>query len=81
MQARRVVLLLALVAVCLWAASGTPVLAQGLARPVLVYIQPQVDNLYHAKGCSSLQAGASLITLPDARRQGYKPCDVCKPPR
>jgi Staphylococcal nuclease homologue len=36
---------------------------------------------YHAAGCRSLSKSMVPITLQEAKKQGYTPCMICKPPR
>lgn len=35
---------------------------------------------YHKKNCS-LKSGSKGMTLAAAKKKGYKPCKVCKPPQ
>jgi hypothetical protein len=35
---------------------------------------------YHKDGCSSLRSSKIEITLGEAVKKGYEPCQVCKPP-
>lgn len=57
-----------------------PTQGGGIKGPVIVYIQPQVDELYHTKACPKLEPGAAPAKLQEVKTQGYKPCTVCKPP-
>jgi hypothetical protein len=36
---------------------------------------------YHNKGCRYLKGAGKEITIGDAMKQGYAPCNVCKAPR
>ncbi len=49
------------------------------AGPVLVYVTDQ-GKKYHVKTCR-LKHGSKGIPLAEAKRKGYKPCAVCKPPK
>ena len=44
-----------------------------------VYIKS--GNRYHNKGCQYLKNKGTAITVGDAVKQGYAPCNVCKPPK
>jgi micrococcal nuclease len=35
---------------------------------------------YHAGGCRFLSKSMTPITLEDAKKRGYEPCSVCRPP-
>ncbi|MBC8065292.1 MAG: hypothetical protein H7Y17_10705 [Chlorobia bacterium] len=35
---------------------------------------------YHKKNCT-LKSGSKGMTLAAAKKKGYKPCKVCKPPK
>lgn len=71
---------LLLLALAFGLAAGAEAQGGGLKGPVIVYIQPQVDELYHTKACSKLEPGAAPAKLQEVKTQGYKPCPVCKPP-
>lgn len=36
---------------------------------------------YHAKGCTYLKKKGKAISIMDAMKQGYAPCNVCKAPK
>jgi hypothetical protein len=36
---------------------------------------------YHLKGCRYLKGSSKEITVGDAMKKGYAPCNVCKAPR
>jgi hypothetical protein len=36
---------------------------------------------YHNKGCRNLKGAGKEITIGNAMKQGYAPCNVCKAPR
>jgi len=53
------------------------------ARPVaetIVYVT-NTGTKYHVDGCRYLSKSKIRMTLEDAKRQGYEPCSVCRPPR
>lgn len=45
----------------------------------LVYVTTS-GKKYHVKNCR-LKHGSKGIKLSDAKKKGYTPCGVCKPPR
>lgn len=45
----------------------------------LVYVT-ESGKKYHVKNCR-LKHGSKGITLEEAKKKGYKPCEVCKPPK
>lgn len=68
-------------AILLLAAALTPVYA-GQTKPKadpLVYVTEN-GKKYHQKNCR-LKHGSKGIKLSDAKKKGYKPCEVCKPPK
>jgi competence protein ComEC len=58
------------------------VLAFGQAKPpgsTTVYAVEK-GKAYHKKNCT-LKTGSKGMTLSTAKKKGYKPCKVCKPPK
>lgn len=51
--------------------------AQG--KPVMVYVTEQGKS-YHVKNCR-LKHGSKGMPLAEAKKKGYKPCKICKPPQ
>ena len=51
--------------------------AQG--KPVMVYVTEQGKS-YHVKNCR-LKHGSKGMALAEAKKKGYKPCKICKPPQ
>ncbi len=49
-------------------------------RDVTVYIT-RTGTKYHRDGCRFLSKSRIPIWLQEAKRQGYTPCSVCKPPQ
>jgi hypothetical protein len=45
-----------------------------------VYIT-ETGSKYHLSGCQYLAHSKVPISLSEAKRLGYEPCSVCKPPR
>ena len=57
------------------------VAVMGLAATAeaIVYVT-KTGTKYHKDGCSSLRSSKIEITLGEAVKKGYEPCQVCKPP-
>lgn len=53
---------------------------QARAQATYVYIT-NTGAKYHRKGCRYLKKSKHRVTLKWAKRHGYTPCKVCKPPR
>ena len=47
---------------------------------ITVYIA-NTGKKYHLSGCRSLKKSKIPISLNDAKRKGYEPCSICKPPK
>lgn len=45
---------------------------------IIVYIT-ETGKKYHREGCKYLEESKIPISLEEAKRQGYKPCKICKP--
>jgi hypothetical protein len=54
------------------------VFISNLANAQTVYVTEK-GKKYHKKNCSVVSEGKKGITLADAKKQGYAPCNVCKP--
>lgn len=48
-------------------------------KPVVVYIT-NTGKKYHVDGCRYLRKSRIPMKLEDAKRAGYAPCSVCRPP-
>jgi hypothetical protein len=48
-------------------------------KEIIVYIT-RTGKKYHRAGCRYLKKSKIPITLKEAKRRGYTPCKVCKPP-
>lgn len=59
------------------AAAGKTMGARGTTY---VYIA-NTGTKYHRKGCRYLAHSRKRVSLSWAKRHGYKPCKVCRPPR
>ncbi|MFN8219760.1 MAG: hypothetical protein U0S12_06460 [Fimbriimonadales bacterium] len=55
------------------------VASSALASDPTVYVTEQ-GKKYHQKNCR-LKHGSKGIKLSEAKKKGYKPCEVCKPPK
>jgi transposase len=40
----------------------------------------ETGDKYHESSCRHLKKSRKEISLEEAKKQGYKPCSVCKPP-
>ena len=47
---------------------------------VIVYITKK-GKKYHREGCGALSKSKIAIPLEEAKKRGYAPCKICKPPR
>ena len=47
---------------------------------MIVYIT-KTGSKYHRENCSSLRSSRIPISLSEAKRRGYEPCKICKPPQ
>ncbi|MCK5118502.1 MAG: thermonuclease family protein [Candidatus Latescibacteria bacterium] len=47
---------------------------------VIVYITKK-GKKYHREGCGSLSKSKEALSLEEAKKRGYTPCKICKPPR
>ena len=48
-------------------------------KAVIVYISA-LSRHYHRAGCRYLGAGKTAVSLQEAKKRGYTPCRVCRPP-
>lgn len=48
-------------------------------QEITVYIT-RTGSKYHRGSCRYLSQSKIAITLSEAKKQGYTPCSVCKPP-
>jgi competence protein ComEC len=51
-----------------------------LKKDPTVYIT-KTGEKYHRSGCRYLKKSKIAIKLSKAKKRGYKPCKVCKPPK
>jgi len=49
-------------------------------KDATVYVT-ETGKKYHRAGCRYLRKSKIPISLKEAKRSGYTPCSVCKPPR
>lgn len=49
------------------------------AGSTIVYVVEKGKS-YHKKNCQ-LKSGSKGMSLAEAKKKGYKPCKVCKPPQ
>jgi len=54
--------------------------AQTKAPASTIVYAVEKGKAYHKKNCK-LKTGSKGITLAEAKKKGYKPCKVCKPPQ
>jgi hypothetical protein len=59
------------------AAPATP----GEADASTIVYLGKSGSRYHLKGCRYLKGAGKEITVGDAMKKGYAPCNVCKAPR
>jgi hypothetical protein len=55
--------------------------ARGAKQATTYVYVTDTGTKYHRKTCQTLQHSKHRITLTKAKKAGYKPCKVCKPPR
>ena len=61
---------------------ATPAAAQGEATEATIVYLAKSGSRYHTKDCRYLnKKPGKEITIGDAMKQGYAPCNVCKAPR
>jgi len=72
----RLVVLVVLVAASLLLSGCFPIDDGG---DITVYIT-ETGSKYHRWGCQYLRQSCIPISLREAKRLGYTPCKVCKPP-
>ncbi len=51
------------------------------ANEATVVYLGKTGSRYHLKGCRYLKGAGKEITVGDAMKKGYAPCNVCKAPR
>lgn len=49
-------------------------------KATTVYVT-KTGKKYHRSGCRYLKQSKIAIKLPTAKKRGYQPCKICKPPR
>lgn len=62
------------------APAATPAVAGEADAATVVYLGKS-GSRYHLKGCRYLKGAGKEITIGDAMKKGYAPCNVCKAPR
>lgn len=62
-------------------ANGTTPAAPGEATESTVVYLGKTGSRYHLKGCRYLKGAGKEITVGEAFKKGYAPCNVCKAPR
>jgi hypothetical protein len=62
--------------------AGAPALSDTAAiTPETVVYLGTSGSRYHVKGCTYLKKKGKSISIMDAMKQGYAPCNVCKAPK
>ena len=61
-------------------ATATPAVAGEASESTVVYLGKS-GSRYHLKGCQYLKGAGKQITVGEAFKKGYAPCNVCKAPR
>lgn len=81
---RREVLLPVVVSLFLGMAAASSLQAVPRASPqqtqITVYVT-DTGKKYHVDGCRYLRKSRIPMKLAEAKKAGYDPCSVCKPPR
>jgi DNA-entry nuclease len=63
------------------APAGTAIAAADDAAAATTYVYiTNTGKKYHRGDCRYLKKSKIKVTLEDAKRRGYTPCKVCKPP-
>jgi hypothetical protein len=57
----------------------TAPMKQEKKKPIYAYIT-KTGKKYHNGNCRHLKKSKIKITLEEAKKRGYTPCKVCKPP-
>lgn len=63
------------------AAPATTPATPGEADASTIVYLGKSGSRYHLKGCRYLKGAGKEITVGDAMKKGYAPCNVCKAPR
>jgi len=58
-----------------------PAAANAPVTETTIVYKAKSGSRYHVKGCKYLKNGATQITILDAMKQGYAPCNVCHAPK
>ena len=56
------------------------VIGCGNKDAITVYVT-ETGSKYHRDGCEFLANSKIPVTLDKAKKEGYEPCKVCKPPK
>ncbi|MHC4663465.1 MAG: ankyrin repeat domain-containing protein [Planctomycetota bacterium] len=51
------------------------------ARWSILYYITDADRKYHSNDCSLVKDNSRLMTLEEVKKEDYKPCEKCKPPK
>jgi hypothetical protein len=62
------------------AGNGAPAAPAEVNESTVVYVG-KTGSRYHLKGCRYLKGAGKEITIGEAMKKGYAPCNVCKAPR
>ncbi|MBW8887806.1 MAG: hypothetical protein JF616_08625 [Fibrobacteres bacterium] len=62
------------------APAAAPATAGEASASTVVYLGKS-GSRYHLKGCRYLKGAGKEITVGEAMKKGYAPCNVCKAPR
>jgi hypothetical protein len=63
-------------------ASSQPVTTHALSQhPQTTVYVTNTGKKYHANGCRHLAKSRIPMKLEEARKAGYEPCKVCRPPQ
>jgi hypothetical protein len=63
------------------APANVPAADTAAVTPETIVYLGSSGSRYHAKGCTYLKKKGKSISIMDAMKQGYAPCNVCKAPK